>query len=74
MELRDVLARILSLKLRSTLLLDHSTLSALSLYLLEQLFPRAEAAAPPQVPRRGVDVDAMSEQEAELALLAELKH
>jgi len=74
MELRDVLATLLSLKLRSTLLLDHSTLAALSRYLLDQLFPRAEPVVTLPTSRRSRDVAAMTEQEAEMALLAELKH
>jgi acyl carrier protein/NAD(P)-dependent dehydrogenase (short-subunit alcohol dehydrogenase family) len=75
-ELRNVLGRSLDLALPSTALFDYPTVGALTDYLLAQLLTSPEVAAGSEAAttdgRADLDVDALSEAEAEALLLAEL--
>jgi NAD(P)-dependent dehydrogenase (short-subunit alcohol dehydrogenase family)/acyl carrier protein len=74
-ELRNVLTRSLGRSLPATLLFDHPSLDALATYLLRQfdLVPSpAGTAEPIAVDDDGEDLSALTDEEAEALLLAEL--
>jgi NAD(P)-dependent dehydrogenase (short-subunit alcohol dehydrogenase family)/acyl carrier protein len=74
-ELRNVLTRSLGRSLPATLLFDHPSLDALAAYLLQQfdLVPSPTGTAwPMAVDDDGEDLSALTDEEAEALLLAEL--
>ncbi|HLU25285.1 MAG TPA: SDR family NAD(P)-dependent oxidoreductase, partial [Longimicrobiales bacterium] len=73
-ELRNLLGSGLEVSrpLPATLAFDHPTVEALTGYLLKELFPSAEREAGAGAVEKAADLAALSEEEAEALLLAEL--
>jgi acyl transferase domain-containing protein/aryl carrier-like protein len=75
MDLREVLQRRLDLRLRATVLFDYPTVDALGGFVLDELFGASPAVQEPATAARfsAEQVAALSDEEAEALLLAEMK-
>ncbi|KRE90068.1 hypothetical protein ASG87_18860 [Frateuria sp. Soil773] len=75
MDLREILQKKLDLKLRATVLFDYPSVEALGSFLLSELFVDAvqETGAPSFKTAVALDLDALSDAEAEALLLMELR-
>lgn len=73
MDLRELLQSQLAMKLRATVLFDYPSVEALSRSLITELFGTGIDAPSAPRERLQVEIDALSEADAEALLLAELK-